>query len=106
MDNGIRELARRILRAAYRRRRDMFELEDLVAPRAEEVARELGYEFPADTTCVPQSSGWWTKRTSCPPPSFRERLRPMGFSTCSHQRGGTSWRRARLFTTLHIHPIT
>ncbi len=48
MDNGIRELARRMLRAAYRRRRDMFELEDLVAPRAEEVARELGYEFPAD----------------------------------------------------------
>jgi hypothetical protein len=46
--NRIRELARRMLRAAYSRRRDMFGLEDVIAPRADELVREHGYEYPSD----------------------------------------------------------
>jgi hypothetical protein len=50
MENGIRvrELARRMLIVAYRRRGDMFGLRDVIAPRADEVVRELGYESPSD----------------------------------------------------------
>jgi hypothetical protein len=46
--NGIDELARRMLRAAYRRRRDMFGLPNVIAPRDDEVVRELGYERATD----------------------------------------------------------
>jgi hypothetical protein len=46
--NGIDELARRMLRAAYRRRRDMFGLPSVIAPRDDEVVRELGYERATD----------------------------------------------------------
>jgi DNA-directed RNA polymerase specialized sigma24 family protein len=42
--NGIEALARRMLRAAYRRRGDMFGAEDVVAPRDDPVVRELGYD--------------------------------------------------------------
>ncbi len=48
MDYGIRELAQQMLRVAYRRRRDMFGLRDVIAPRIIEVVRELGYESPSD----------------------------------------------------------
>jgi hypothetical protein len=48
VDNGIPELARRMLREAYRRRRNMFGLEDVITPRADELARELGYKYPSD----------------------------------------------------------
>ena len=48
MSNGIEELARRMLKAAYRRRRDMFGLRDVIAPRDDELVRELGYEYPSD----------------------------------------------------------
>ena len=46
--NGIPEQARRMLREAYSRRRDMFGLEDVIAPRADELVRALGYEYPSD----------------------------------------------------------
>jgi hypothetical protein len=48
VDYGIRELAQQMLRVAYRRRRDMFGFRDVIAPRAAEVVRELGYESPSD----------------------------------------------------------
>jgi hypothetical protein len=48
VDYGIRELAQQMLRAAYRRRTDMFGLRDVIAPRAVDVVRELGYESPSD----------------------------------------------------------
>lgn len=46
--NGIEALARRMLRAAYRRRGDMFGAEDVVAPRDDPVVRELGYDDQND----------------------------------------------------------
>jgi hypothetical protein len=48
MANGIDELARRMLRAAYRRRRDMFGRPNVIAPRDDEVVRELGHEHATD----------------------------------------------------------
>jgi hypothetical protein len=46
MRNGIEELARKMLKAAYRRRMTDFEVPDVVAPRDTEVVGELGYDDP------------------------------------------------------------
>ena len=46
--DAIEGLARRMLRAAYRRRRAMFGVEEVVAPREDPVVRELGYDDQND----------------------------------------------------------
>ena len=46
--DDIEGLARRMLRAAYRRRRAMFGVEEVVAPREDPVVRELGYDDQND----------------------------------------------------------
>ena len=48
MADDIEGLARRMLRAAYRRRRAMFGVEEVVAPREDPVVRELGYDDQND----------------------------------------------------------
>jgi len=45
--NGIEDLARRTLNAAWRRRTNGFIVEDVVTPRDQQVAREMGYENPS-----------------------------------------------------------
>jgi hypothetical protein len=42
--NGIEDLARRMLNAAWKRRTNGFIVEDVVTPRDQQVAREMGYE--------------------------------------------------------------
>ena len=44
MANGIEDLARRMLNAAWRRRTHGFIVPDVVTPRDAQVVRELGYE--------------------------------------------------------------
>ncbi len=45
MSDGIEELARRMLKAAYPRRQSMFGVDDVISPRGDqEVVRELGYD--------------------------------------------------------------
>jgi hypothetical protein len=45
VSDGIEELARRMLKAAYRRRQSMFGVSDVISPRGDqEVVRELGYD--------------------------------------------------------------
>ena len=45
MGDGIEELARRMLKAAYPRRQSMFGVPDVISPRGDqEVVRELGYD--------------------------------------------------------------
>ena len=45
MSDGIEELARRMLKVAYRKRKSMFGISDVTSPRGdEEVVRELGYD--------------------------------------------------------------
>ena len=47
MANRIEDLARRLLNAAWKRRTSAFIVEDVVTPRDQQVAREMGYENPS-----------------------------------------------------------
>jgi hypothetical protein len=42
--NGIEDLARRMLNAAWRRRTNGFIVPDVISPRDQQVAREMGYD--------------------------------------------------------------
>jgi hypothetical protein len=45
VSDGIEELARQMLKAAYRRRQSMFGVSDVISPRGDqEVVSELGYD--------------------------------------------------------------
>ena len=44
MANGIEDLARRMLNAAWRRRMSGFEVPDVIAPRDKQVVHDIGYE--------------------------------------------------------------
>jgi hypothetical protein len=45
VSDGIEELARQLLKGAYRRRQSMFGVSDVISPRGDqEVVRELGYD--------------------------------------------------------------
>jgi hypothetical protein len=93
VSDGIEELARRMLKAAYPRRQSMFGVLDVISPRGDqEVVRELGYDHHTAHELF-AAEEWLEERRYivAVPMHGRGGLRLMGISTRLRWRGWPSW---------------